>query len=75
MRAEGDVRGRLGPRPEVGVSLGERRNGADADLVAVEEREPLLERARSEGACELVAQYVLAGVVLPRRERRQARDS
>ena len=60
------------PGPEVGVRLGERRNRPDTDLLAVEQREPVRQRAAREEAGELRAQRSLGGLVLPRRELRRA---
>ena len=54
----------LGPRAEVGACFLERRDRADADLLAVEQRKPLLELPRGDHRGELGPQRLLALCVL-----------
>ncbi len=54
------------------MGLGERRHRADADVLVVEEGEPVGPSPRREDRRELGAQRLLVRVVLPRRELRPA---
>ena len=54
------------------MCLGERRNRPDTDLLAVEQGDPVRQRAAREEAGELRSQRSLGGLVLPGRELRRA---
>src|SRR4051795_13199944 len=57
---------------EVGRGFGERGDGPDADVFALEELEPLGERAGPEDRRELARECLLVGVELPLRQLRSA---
>ena len=54
-----------GGRAELGRGLGSRRNGPDADVLAVEQLEPLRERPRRERRLELAREIILRVAELP----------
>jgi len=56
------------------VCLGERRNRPDADLLVLEQGEPVRERASAEEAGELASKRSLVGLVLPSRELRHVEE-
>ena len=64
VRSEWHVGRELGPGAEVGARFLERRDRAGADLLAVEQREPLGERPRREHRGELCPQRILSLRVL-----------
>ena len=65
MRAERDVVVGRGWRAELGRGLGSRRNGPDADILVVEELEPLRQRPSPERRLELARELVLRAGELP----------
>ena len=65
MRAERDVVVGRGWRAELGRGLGSRRNGPDADVLVVEELEPLRQRPSPERRLELARELVLRAGELP----------
>src|SRR3954454_5048358 len=60
------------PSAEIGGRLGDRGNGADADVLGPEELQPLGERAPPEDRRELARERLLVAVVLTLREPRPA---